>query len=562
MRYILYARKSSEDKARQILSLESQIGTMQKLADDLGLHVVEVLSESKSAKKPDNRPVFAKMMKMLEQGKADGIVCWKLDRLSRNPVDSGKIQWLSQQGIIKDIQTAERRYLPDDNALVFNVESGMANQYIRDLSKNVKRGNKTKLERGGWPGVAPIGYLNDKLNKTIIIDEERAPYIGKAFELYATGGYSVKDISNILYESGFRSLTGRKIYKSKIHKVLSNPFYMGLMVRHGKFYQGRHEPEVPQQLFEKVQDVLYRRIHTKKQKLDFPFRGFLKCGGCGCAFTASRKKGHDYYYCTNGRGRCQEHQSYMRSENVEAIVATLLDEVWFDEKLIEMAYRAKKEKGASEEIYQETSRETLLKKLESLTGQESKLLDVCLSEHITSDAYEAKMKQIHNEREMLNSQLRKMDQKTTGGHSTLEQIKEVFLSANKAKKDFVTAPDEKKSIILKRLLWNFEIQSKEMVSASFKMPYEALKKSPKNGDFSQMLAGVKNVPTEGANSETSTLFKDTPEQKTWQRAEIQWMKKSIREVRAQYLRKDPELMEALHVIREIMKDDFPPTLEW
>lgn len=152
--------------------------------------------------------------------------------------------------------------------------------------------------------------------------------------------------------------------------------------------------------------------------------------------------------------------------------------------------------------------------------------------------------------------------KTTGGHSTLEQIKEVFLSANKAKKDFVTAPDEKKSIILKRLLWNFEIQSKEMVSASFKMPYEALKKSPKNGDFSQMLAGVKNVPTEGANSETSTLFKDTPEQKTWQRAEIQWMKKSIREVRAQYLRKDPELMEALHVIREIMKDDFPPTLEW
>ncbi|MBP6974909.1 MAG: recombinase family protein [Candidatus Pacebacteria bacterium] len=487
MKYILYARKSSEDKARQILSLESQINTMQKRADDLGLHVVKVLSESKSAKKPDNRPVFAEMVKMLEQGKADGIICWKLDRLSRNPVDSGKIQWLSQQGIIKDIQTAERRYLPDDNALVFNVESGMANQYIRDLSKNVKRGNKTKLERGGWPGVAPIGYLNDKLNKTIIIDEERAPYIGKAFELYATGGYSVMDISSKLYEMGLRTLNGRRVYKSKIHRILSNPFYCGLMKRDGRLYQGRHESILPEQLFEKVQDALYRRIHTKKQKLDFPLRGYLKCASCGCAFTASRKKGHDYYYCTNGRNRCEEHKSYMRSESIEAIVATLLDEIWIDEELIEMAYLARKEKGSKDESYLEASRETLLKKLESLAGQESKLLDVYLAEHITQEAYEAKMKRIQNEREMINSQLRKIGSKTEGGLSTLEQIKEIFLTANKAKKEFLEATDNRKSILMKRLLWNLEIQSKEMASSSFKMPYELLKKSPKNGDFLQML---------------------------------------------------------------------------
>lgn len=73
-----------------------------------------------------------------------------------------------------------------------------------------------------------------------------------------------------------------------------------------------------------------------------------------------------------------------------------------------------------------------------------------------------------------------------------------------------------------------------------------------------LLAGVKHVPKEDANLETSTLLKDSPEQKNWQRAAIQRMKKNIREVRAQYLRKDPELMEVLHIIREIMKDDLPP----
>jgi hypothetical protein len=177
----------------------------------------------------------------------------------------------------------------------------------------------------------------------------------------------------------------------------------------------------------------------------------------------------------------------MRSESVEAIVATLLDEIWIDEELIEMAYLARKEKGSKDESYLEASRETLLKKLESLAGQESKLLDVYLAEHITSDAYEAKMKRIQNEREMLNSQLRKIGSKTEGGLSTLEQIKEIFLTANKAKREFLEATDDRKSLLMKRLLWNLEIQSKEMASSSFKMPYELLKKSPKNGDFLQML---------------------------------------------------------------------------
>lgn len=76
-----------------------------------------------------------------------------------------------------------------------------------------------------------------------------------------------------------------------------------------------------------------------------------------------------------------------------------------------------------------------------------------------------------------------------------------------------------------------------------------------------MLTEVKHVPTESASLETLTLLKDTQERKKWQRAEIQRMKKNIREVRAQYLRKDPELMEALHIIREIMKDDLPTTSE-
>ena len=132
MKYILYARKSSEDKSKQILSLESQVSEMNKLASSLGLEISLTYNESKSAKLPNNRPLFLEMVKLLENNGSEdyGIICWKIDRLSRNPIDSGKIQWLLQQGKIKAIQTSDRQYLPSDNVLLLNIEGSMANQYI------------------------------------------------------------------------------------------------------------------------------------------------------------------------------------------------------------------------------------------------------------------------------------------------------------------------------------------------------------------------------------------------------------------------------------------------
>ena len=102
LRYFIYCRKSSEAEDRQVLSIESQTSELRKLAKKLNLSIVEVISESRSAKSP-GRPLFNQMLKRINQGKADGIICWKLDRLARNPIDGGQIIWMLQQGIIKHI---------------------------------------------------------------------------------------------------------------------------------------------------------------------------------------------------------------------------------------------------------------------------------------------------------------------------------------------------------------------------------------------------------------------------------------------------------------------------
>src|SRR3989344_1758144 len=173
IKYFLYARKSSESEDRQVQSLDDQINRLKKIANDLNLDIKKSYTEAKSAKKPNNRPVFDELIQRIENGEADGILCWQINRLSRNPIDSGKLSWLLQRGILKSIQTIDRQYLPDDNVLLFSVEAGSANQYILDLSKNTKRGMLSKLEKGWQTGVAPLGYLNDKENKIIINDPER-----------------------------------------------------------------------------------------------------------------------------------------------------------------------------------------------------------------------------------------------------------------------------------------------------------------------------------------------------------------------------------------------------
>ena len=162
--YFLYARKSTDVEDKQVRSIEDQLAVLRVLAKTEGLKISAEFIEKQSAKMP-GRPIFNEMMERIQKGEAEGIICWKLDRLARNPVDGGQISWMLQRGIIQHIQTNDRSYRSTDNVLMMSVEFGMANQYILDLSSNTKRGLYQKAERGDYPGLAPLAARSERFTR-------------------------------------------------------------------------------------------------------------------------------------------------------------------------------------------------------------------------------------------------------------------------------------------------------------------------------------------------------------------------------------------------------------
>ena len=484
MKYILYCRKSTEGEDRQMLSLDAQERELLEIAQKYNLDVVQIFRESMSAKK-EGRPIFNEMIDYVKGGKADAILCWKLDRLARNFIDGGQIIDALQTSTIKEIRTYEGLHLPTDNVLMIALQFGTANQYVRDLSTNVKRGNRQKLAQGGFPGNAPFGYINEKVNKTVIPHPVNAKYVKRAFHLRIKEYKSYSEISDILYLEGLRTKSGRKVFKSTVQRVLSNIFHTGVIEREGKLYQGNHEPLISKVHFEEAQRIAEGSSRPRPQTLFFPLRGFLSCEVCGCSLTASLKKGHQYYYCTNGKRKCQEHKSYLREKSINDMVAEILSNLAFSPRKVELAYQAAKLRAESQNTYNTSVLDKLVEELQAIPRKEKMLLDTYLAEQISKEMYDAKILDLKNQKTVLEAD--KKLQESRQPLITLEPVKNIFLDGITRQKEFIEANDEKKRRIVEKVLWNLSIKDKKIITAQYKSPYQLLANSPKNLTISQLL---------------------------------------------------------------------------
>ena len=394
MRYINYARKSSDEKSRkQVQSIPDQLKDTRRLARERDLNVAEEMTESRTAKEP-GRPVFNAMIEKIQKGEADAILCWKLDRLSRNSIDAGMLRWLMRKRKLLEIQTPHQIYSCDDNAVIAAVESAMAEQYIVDLEKHVHRSMTSKCEEGGYPLLAPSGYRNNPLERTVDVDPERFALLRKAWELLLTGDQTVPQIREVLVnEWGYRgritksSPTGR-VTTSALYHIFNNTFYMGAFRFQGKTYLHKFPRMVSKAEFDLAQAILQRRGAKKPVRHAFAFTGLMTCASCGFYVTAEKAKGHTYYHCNNRLGLCSK--KGIREEEITRQIDDVLESVSLPPAFESLAHKIlddlqQEEQQSVEEISRSREGAT-----NNLKRQKEALLSLYLQGHLDADEYAAK----------------------------------------------------------------------------------------------------------------------------------------------------------------------------
>lgn len=300
LRYVLYARKSTDDPKRQIRSIGDQIDECQLLAERSGMRIVKVFKEEKSAKKPNNRKVFNEMMRGVESGKYDGILAWNPDRLARNMIEGSHILNLIDNGTIQDLKFVTHYFTNDASGkMLLGISFVMADYYSRNLSQNVTRGVRKGLKEGKSAGTPMHGYVRGEdgiyrpdnedgsKNFDLICDAWKMRRDGKSLEVIASymndNGYAR------IYKEGAGKAGQKVLMTDKIlsDRVFPSPFYYGILIQKGKAIDLRElegyefEKATDEDSYNYVQSLTGRRSTANtKRKVFKPLVEMVYCAYC------------------------------------------------------------------------------------------------------------------------------------------------------------------------------------------------------------------------------------------------------------------------------------------
>ncbi|MDI6820620.1 MAG: recombinase family protein [Patescibacteria group bacterium] len=489
MKYILYARKSTEEDDRQVLSIEAQLVELQEYAAKEKLEIVASLCEAKTAKEP-GRMKFAEMLSLIEKGKADGIISWHPDRLARNSVDGGKIIHFVDRGLIKSLKFPTFWFEPTPQGLfMLNIAFGQSKYFVDNLRENVKRGLRQKIRNGVWPGWAPVGYLNNPKTRLIDIDRAKAQKVKKLFEFYSTGRYTLKSLANWSKEKDLYGNLGKEIAVSNVQKILNNPFYIGLMKYRGEIFEGQHEPLISKKLFDKCREVMSKRGKVQEvRKYNFAFLGLMKCASCGCSITAEIQKGHNYYRCTKKKGACQE-KHYLREEVLNEQIKSFLQKVSLTSQDTEKVLAALDNEQEQAKQQARSKVEILKEQLKQVEIKLGKLLDVFLTDALSTEEYAAKKQELLSQKMELQEKITDFEQK---GLSWLEPAREFVKSLNQAAKLIDENNLSELPTFLKNIGSNHILRNRQLIFSP-KIPYNLIAERDEanlqNLQFPQWCAG-------------------------------------------------------------------------
>jgi site-specific DNA recombinase len=471
LRYVLYARRSvksnKSERDTNIASLDSQKNEVREIAKREGLNIVKEFEETESASKAGGRTEFTSMIEYIKNGKADAILCFKIDRLARNSIEEGYIKQYLQDGIIQNIRSTDRDWYPEDHVLVWAIEFGSSTQYTRDLKKHIKRGQKQALLRGFRPSIAPIGYKNSMhrrqgMQEEIQVDEHNFRILRRMFEYILSGRYTPFQVLKIASDKwGLRAREtsrypqGKKFSQTSFYNILSNPFYYGHFEYprgSGNWIKGNYRPLITKAEYDEVQRILGRTT-IRPQTNFFAYTGLMRCGVCGARITAENKTKHQkngnehhykYYHCT---GRIDENcnQKTIRQEKLEEQIIEFLSSIKISPKFHEWAIEELRKEYGNEKQDKTSIINNQEKSLNTIELKLSNLKELAITGAISPIEYKNDRTELEEDAEKIREYLESINDKMD---NWINEAERVMTFSEKAVDVFKNGDEEKRKEIL------------------------------------------------------------------------------------------------------------------
>jgi DNA invertase Pin-like site-specific DNA recombinase len=415
MNCLLYARVSTDKQAQKDLSIPAQIEAMREYAKRNNWNVTgHFIDEGESARTAD-RPELKKLIQHCKENKGvDAVIVHKIDRLARNLIDYATIKAILKQKGIRLVSVSEPF---DDNPighLLENIIASISEWYSANLGEEIKKGNLAKLKKGEWPTKPPLGYKSVKSeNGRIkhIPDSKTTSFVKQCFELFSTGNYSLRTLSEIMADRGLKTRYG-KIYSPEAMKnLLTRRFYIGRLEWKGEEYKGTHKPVVKKDLFYRVQEILKKRsVDTgEKGKLEFLLRGVAYCKSCNLKLTGENHPRGSYYRCLPNIHQEKCDQPYTPVSVLDSQLEALYAQLQPPKKLLKLLklemeqIAERRKKIAHKEI------RNLKKTIGDLENKEIKLIDEKLEGRVEKDIYERMQKQYREKRTEAEARLSQLE---------------------------------------------------------------------------------------------------------------------------------------------------------
>jgi len=417
---IVFARVSTKDQEEFGHSLPAQLKKLKEYADKNNFKIIKEFSFSESAGSKI-RKKFEEVVKYLKSFKPNEmpvLLCQNVDRVTRNFKDAVELDEMRRyEGL--EIHFVQDGLFINSTAngnqlFIWESKVFLAKQYINRLTDDAIRSMQHKLENGECITKAPIGYLNckDEHNRSSVkLDEERFMYIRRIFTEYATGVYSLRELTKKVAEWGLRTKTGRKLSNSQVHALVQNKFYYGVMEYKGKLYQHYYPQIITEDIFNQCQEVREGtgKKHVRYSEKPFIFRGLVKCGHCGCTYTSELKKGKYVYMCCSRTSKAGCEAPRVKEEHVFSQLAEVFDRMAFPVNIMADIKKHLQETHESKKEFHNASLRSLKAEHEKIQGGLDVLLDALVYGSITRDEHDKKAYELKQRQKEINKQLSNFD---------------------------------------------------------------------------------------------------------------------------------------------------------